>query len=142
MGPRIMVIDDDNIVGKVLRAVLEQEGYEIELFFNPSRALTRMKEEPFNVVITDLKMKGMNGLDLVRTIKEEHPETKVIMVTAFASVEIVVEALRRKVDDFFAKPVRIADIKDCISRLLSETSDVWTDKNIFAHTGDSVGQPA
>ncbi len=118
-GHRIMVIDDENIVGKMLRAVLEREGYQIELFLSASPALARLKEERFDVVITDLKMKGIDGLEILQTVKKESPETKVIMITAFASLDAAVDALRGKVDDFFAKPVRIKDIKACIERLVS-----------------------
>ena len=116
---RIMVIDDENIVGKMLRAVLEQEGHIIELFLSAAPALTRLKEETFDVVITDLKMHGLNGIKVLETVKTKYPKTKVVMITAYASMDTVVDALRGQVDDFFAKPVRIKDIKACIERLLS-----------------------
>ncbi len=115
---RIMVIDDENIVGKMLRAILEQDGYMVELFLSASPALTRLKEERFDVVITDLKMKGLDGLEILHTVKEEYPQTKVIMITAYANLNIAMDALREKADDFFPKPVRIKDIKSSIERLL------------------------
>lgn len=118
-GQRIMVIDDENIVGKMLKAVLEQEGYEVESFLSADPALARLKEAKFDVVITDLKMKGIDGMEVLRTVKNENPETKVIMITAFASLDAAVEALRGKVDDFFPKPVKIKDLKACIERLLA-----------------------
>ena len=118
-GYRIMVVDDENIVGKMLRAVLEQDGYTIELFLSAAPALTRLKEERFDVVITDLKMKGLDGLEILQTVKKEYPDTKVIMITAYASLDATVDALRGKVDDFFPKPVRIKDLKASIERLLS-----------------------
>jgi DNA-binding NtrC family response regulator len=115
---RIMVIDDESIVGKMLKAVLEQEGYEVEPFLSAAPALARLKEEKFDVVITDLKMKGIDGMEVLHTVKKENAETKVIMITAFASLDAAVEALRGKVDDFFPKPVKIKDLKACIERLL------------------------
>jgi DNA-binding NtrC family response regulator len=119
-GHRIMVIDDENIVGKMIKAVLEQDGYAVETFLNASPALARLKEETFDVIITDLKMKGIDGMEVLRTVKAESPQTRVIMMTAFASLDAAIEALRGKVDDFFPKPVKIKDLKACVERLLKK----------------------
>lgn len=119
-GHRIMAIDDENIVGKMIKTVFEQDGYTVETFMNPKAALTRLKEEKFDVVITDLKMKDMDGMEVLKTIKKDWPDTKVIMITAFASLDSAVEAFRRNADDFFAKPVKISDLKACVQKLLSE----------------------
>lgn len=115
---RIMVIDDEDIVGKMLKTVLEQDGYIVEPYLRAEPALVRLKEERFDVVITDLKMKGIDGMEVLHTVKNESPETKVIMITAFASLDAAVEALRGKVDDFFPKPVKIKDLKASIEKLL------------------------
>ena len=119
-GRRIMVIDDENIVGKMTKAVLEQDGYIVETFLSAEPALARLKEQRFDVVITDLKMKGMDGMDVLKAVKAQWPDIKVIMITAFASLDAAVGAMRGKVDDFFAKPVKIKELKDCIRRLLHE----------------------
>jgi len=113
-----MVIDDENIVGKMIKAVLEQDGYIVETFLSASPALARLKEEKFDIVITDLKMKGVDGMEVLRTVKTDSPGTKVIMITAFASLDAAIEAMRGKVDDFFPKPLKIKDLKACIERLL------------------------
>ncbi len=117
---RIMVIDDENIVGKMIKATFEHDGYSVETFLNPKPALARLKEETFDVVITDLKMKDMDGMEVLKAIKSESPDIKVIMITAFASLDAAVEAFRRNANDFFAKPVKISDLKACVQRLLSE----------------------
>jgi len=116
---KIMVIDDESIVGKMTKAVLEQEGYYVECFVNAAPALDRLKKEKFDLVITDFKMKGIDGMEVLKTIKADSPETKVIMITAFASIDSAIEALRGKVDDFFPKPVKFSDLKACIQRLLA-----------------------
>lgn len=118
-GQKIMVVDDENIVCSMTKAVLEQEGYYVECFLNAKPALDRLKEEKFDLVITDLKMKGIDGMEVLKTIKTESPGTKVIMITAFASIDSAIEALRGKVDDFFPKPVKFSDLKACIQRLLA-----------------------
>ncbi len=119
-GRRIMVIDDENIVGKMLKSSFEKDGYVVEAFLDARPALARLKEERFHVVITDLKMKDIDGMDVLNTIKREHPEIKVIMITAFASMDAAVEAFRKSVDDFFAKPIKIADVKATVKKLLSQ----------------------
>ncbi len=119
---RVIVIDDEIIVGQMVKAALERDGCVVEIFLNAAPALTRLQESKFDVVITDLKMKGIDGMEVLRHIKTEYPEIKVIMITAFASLDSAVEAMKSKVDGFFAKPVKIKDLKECIRNLLSEQS--------------------
>jgi DNA-binding NtrC family response regulator len=119
MNPhRIMVIDDEKIVGDMAKISLEQEGYEVEAFLNAAPALERLKEEKFDIVITDLKMKGIDGMEVLRTIKKQYPETQVIMITAFANLDSAIEALREDVHDFFPKPVKLKELKASIKRAL------------------------
>lgn len=116
----IMVIDDEKIVGAMAKRSLEQEGYEVEIFLNGESALARLKQKPFDVVITDLKMKGIDGLEVLRTVKQLYPETVVIMITAFANLDVAIEALRDDVHDFFPKPVKIKDLKASIKKALEK----------------------
>ena len=117
---RIMVIDDENIVGKMIKSSFEPDGYVVEPFLDPAPALARLKEEQFDVVITDLKMKDIDGMEVLKNIKKDYPQIKVIMITAFASMDAAVEAFRKSVDDFFAKPLKIADLKATIKKLLGD----------------------
>jgi DNA-binding NtrC family response regulator len=119
-GHKIMVIDDENIVGKMIKSSFGQDGYVVEAFLEAKPALARLKEEKFDVVITDLKMKDIDGMEVLNTIKRELPEIKVIMITAFASMDAAVEAFRKSVDDFFAKPIKITDLKACVRKLVNE----------------------
>ncbi len=115
-----MVIDDEKIVGDMAKMSLEQEGYSVETFLNGEAALTRLEEERFDVVVTDLKMKGVDGMDILKTVKKLYHDTKVIMITAFANLHTVTEALRGDVHDFFPKPVRINELKASIRRAVME----------------------
>lgn len=119
----IMVIDDEKIVGSMAKRSLEQDGYEVETFLNGESALARLKEKSFDVVITDLKMKGIDGLEILRTVKQLYPGTVVIMITAFANLDVAIEALRDDVHDFFPKPVKIKDLKASIQKALEKKSD-------------------
>jgi DNA-binding NtrC family response regulator len=115
----IMVVDDEKIVGDMAKLSLEQEGYTVETFLNGEAALARLGEQKFDVVVTDLKMKGIDGMEILRTVKRLYPETKVIMITAFANLDTAIEALRGDVHDFFPKPVKIKELKASILRALS-----------------------
>lgn len=115
---KVMVIDDEKIVGDMAKMALEQEGYIVETFLNGETALARLKQEKFDMVVTDLKMKGIDGMEILRTVKQLYPETKVIMITAFANLDTAIEALRGDVHDFFPKPVRINELKASIKRAL------------------------
>jgi DNA-binding NtrC family response regulator len=117
---RIMVIDDEKIVGDMSKMSLEQEGYDVETFLNAEPALARMKEQAFDVVVTDYKMKGIDGMEVLRTVKKDYPGTTVIMITAFANLDAAIEALRGDVHDFFPKPVKIKELKESIRRALSK----------------------
>ncbi len=117
---RIMVIDDEKIVGDMAKLSLEQDGYNVETFLNAEPALKRLQEEQFDVVVTDYKMKGIDGMEVLRTVKDRYPKTQVIMITAFANLDAAIEALRRDVHDFFPKPVKIKELKASIRRALEK----------------------
>jgi DNA-binding NtrC family response regulator len=117
---RIMIIDDEKIVGDMAKMALEKEGYIVETFINAEPALERLRVERFDVVVTDLKMKGIDGMEVLRRVKNLYPETKVIMITAFANLDTAIEALRGDVYDFFPKPVKIKELKASIQRALKK----------------------
>jgi DNA-binding NtrC family response regulator len=117
---KIMVIDDEKIVGDMAKLSLEQEGYFVETFLNAEPALKRLQEEKFDVVVTDYKMKGIDGMEVLKTVKNLYPATQVIMITAFANLDAAIEALRRDVHDFFPKPVKIKELKASIKRALEK----------------------
>jgi DNA-binding NtrC family response regulator len=116
---KIMIIDDEKIVGDMAKMSLEREGYHVETFLNGETALERLRQERFDVVVTDLKMKGIDGMEVLRTVKELYPDTKVIMITAFANLDTAIAALRGDVHDFFPKPVKIKELKVSIARALN-----------------------
>jgi len=119
MAHSIMIIDDEKIVGDMAKLSLEKDGFEVETFLNGESALERLQQKQFSVVVTDLKMKGIDGLEVLRTVKRLYPGIKVIMITAFANLDVAIEALRDDVHDFFPKPVKIKDLKQSIGRALN-----------------------
>jgi len=117
---RVMIIDDERIVGDMAKMSLEQDGYLVETFLNDEAALARLGQQRFDVIVTDLKMKGIDGMEVLKAVKTLHPGTPVIMITAFANLDTAIAALRGEVHDFFPKPVKIKELKASIGRALEK----------------------
>jgi len=116
----ILVLDDEPIVCKRLKPFFQKAGYEVEAFNKPSEALARVGERRFDVVITDLKMEGLDGLAFLGRVKTLHPDTDVIVITGFATMETARESFRKGVFDFIAKPFKLAEILDGVRRIEKE----------------------
>jgi DNA-binding NtrC family response regulator len=117
---RIMVIDDENIVGKRLKPALEKTGDTVETFLDGEKALARFDEEPFDVVVTDIRMEKIDGLEILERILAKSSHTKVIMITGYATVETAREALVKGAFDFIAKPFKPEDLRVIIKRAAEE----------------------
>ncbi len=120
---RIMVIDDENIVGKRLKPALEKNGEMVETFEDSRLALQRFQAEPFDVVVTDLRMDQIDGLDVMEEILTRAPATKVIIITGYATVEVAREALAKGAFDFIAKPFKPNDLRAIIQRAVEQLRD-------------------
>jgi DNA-binding NtrC family response regulator len=102
--PRILVVDDEMIVCESCKRILEEEGYEAETALSGKEAFERMKANPFDIVITDLKMPGIDGMEVLRTFRKEYPDSIIIMITGFSTVETAVEAMKLGAFDYIPKP--------------------------------------
>jgi DNA-binding NtrC family response regulator len=116
---RVMVLDDEPIVCERLRSMLEKMDLEVETFVEPGKALKRIVETPFQVLITDLKMKELDGIEVMKITQRVSPQTKVIMITGFATVEKAKQALQMGVFDFIAKPFKLSQLRDLVAKALS-----------------------
>jgi len=103
-GGRVLVVDDDRAVGTVLRGLLRQSGHEARYVESAADALAAVAEDPFDVILTDLRMPGMDGLSLLDALADAAPGVPVIMLTAHANVQNAVEAMKRGATDFLSKP--------------------------------------
>lgn len=117
--PRILILDDEPIVCKRLKPAFQKAGFTVETFVDSASALVRVKEAPFDIVITDLKMEGLDGLAFLAKVKELRPEAGVIVITGFATLETARESFRKGAFDFVAKPFKLKDIMDIVARLLA-----------------------
>lgn len=112
----ILILDDEPIVSKRLKPSLEKKGYEVEAFTASIDAMQRVRERSFDIVITDLKMEGVDGMQFLTEVKSRSPETEVIVITGFATMDTVKESFRKGVFDFLAKPFKIGEITEVIAR--------------------------
>jgi len=101
---RILVVDDEAVVREGVRRILEGDRYSVETCVSGRAALDLMQERDFNMVITDLKMPGMGGLDVLKTIKILQPEIPVIIITGYSTVDTAVDAMKNGAVDYVAKP--------------------------------------
>lgn len=114
----VMILDDEPIVCERLRSTLEKVNLDIETFTNPNEAVKRFGTKKFHVLITDLKMKELDGIEILKMVQKVSPETKVIIITGFATVEKAREALKIGAYDFIAKPFKLSQLRDLVIKAL------------------------
>lgn len=114
----ILIVDDEKDMREFLEIMLRKEGYEVKAFSSASQALEYCRESRYDLVITDLRMPGMDGVAFLKSLKEMDPEALVIMVTAYASVDNAVEAIKAGAHDYFTKPFNIVEVKQNIRNAL------------------------
>lgn len=116
MSLSVLVLDDEPIVGKRLRPALEREGYEVEVFEDGHAALARLAERRFDIVVTDVRMDEIDGIQVLEAVQTMSRRTKVILITGYATVELAREALAKGAYDFIAKPFKPDDLRAVIAK--------------------------
>lgn len=112
----ILILDDEPIVSKRLKPSLEKKGYEVEAFTRSEDAIRRISQRRFDIVVTDLKMEGVDGMQFLTKVKEEYPATEVIVITGFATMATAKESFSKGVFDFLAKPFKLGEIADVVAK--------------------------
>ncbi|EHJ48764.1 response regulator receiver protein [Solidesulfovibrio carbinoliphilus subsp. oakridgensis] len=116
---RLLILDDEPIVVKRLKPAFQKAGYDVSVFTDSAAALAAFEAAPADIVITDLKMEGMDGIGFLDRIKAVSPGVGVIVITGFATLETAKESFHKGAFDFVAKPFKLADILDVVARLES-----------------------
>jgi DNA-binding NtrC family response regulator len=112
----ILIIDDEPIVGKRLKPALEKEGHEVEIFINPYLALERVNQKKFDIVVTDIRMDDIDGIQILENVRAISSRTKVVMITGYATIELARESLAKGAFDFIAKPFKLGEIRKVIQK--------------------------
>jgi len=113
---KILIVDDDPNILITTRCLLEADGHECVTAEDGLEALARVKENGFDLIITDMRLSNMDGLTLVRKLKEVEPSIPVILITAYASSETAVESVRRGVFDYLVKPFQEKELLAAVKR--------------------------
>jgi len=116
----ILFVDDDRAILEIVREYLAEIGYHVDVVDNGLVALERIKEKPYHIVFTDIKMPDIDGLELLSAIKEYRPETEVIIVTGHGSMESAIQAMKYGSYDYLQKPFKLNVLKIIIDRILDE----------------------
>ena len=120
MKPRLLLVDDEQPIRHSLGEILRLEGYEVVEAESGETAVEHLKNQAFDLVLLDLKMPGMSGLDVMRFINSIAPDTKVILLTAHGSLESAIEALRQGAHDYILKPASSHTILRSLEQALSK----------------------
>ena len=112
-----MILDDEPIVGERLKASLEREGFLVDAYSSSREAIDRLEKESYDILITDLKMSGSDGIEVLRMAKKFRPEIKPVVITGFATRETAEEAMGSGAVEFIAKPFKMSQLKSLIISL-------------------------
>jgi len=114
----ILIVDDEKNIRLTLSQALETLGAEIDTAANGEEALSKLKNKEFGLILLDIRMPGMDGMEVLRHVREVRPDIRVIMITAYGTVESAVEAMKQGAVDFLQKPFDPEEIRELVSRVM------------------------
>jgi len=112
----VLLLDDEPIVGKRLKPALSKTGCEVEVFQDPKKALERIEQKEFDIVVTDIRMDEIDGMHVLEHVRNKSSRTKVIMITGYAMMSLAREAMEKGAFDFIAKPFQPNDLRKVIAK--------------------------
>jgi DNA-binding NtrC family response regulator len=130
MPGRIFVIDDEESMCNFMAIMLQKEGYEVVTSTRPEEAVRKICASPYDLVIADMMMPEMDGLELLKEVRKQNADQDFIMMTAFASVESAIEAMKHGASDYITKPFKIDEIKIAIKRAINHKTVVNENKSL------------
>ncbi len=135
----LLIVDDEQSMRQLLSLVFGREGYEVRTASNGREALDLVRREPVHVIISDVKMPDMSGIDLLREVRAVAPDTAIVMMTAFATVDTAREAFKLGADDFVQKPFDVDELKTIVRRVL-ERLELVEENRAFRRAQQQVGR--
>ncbi len=132
---RILVVEDDESLRRVTQVQLEKCGYETAVAADVPQALELLEKEPSHLIITDLNLPGASGLELLKKVRIEYPETTVVVVTAYGTIETAVEAMKAGAYDYITKPVHPDELRALVNRVL-ERRQLIEEVRVLRHSLD------
>ena len=133
----ILVVDDEPIERQTLSEILRLEGYHVAAVANGEAAVDYLRLNTIDLILLDLRMPGMSGLDVIKVVNRTLPEVEIILFTAHGSMESAIEALRNRVQDYLLKPASPSQILDSVARGLARRMDRMQSKESQEITSDT-----
>lgn len=126
MNVKILVIDDEKDMCTLIERVLKKKGFEVKSSTNPSDAIGLVEKEDFTLVIVDLRMPEMDGIEFIKMIRQADFRNKCILITAYPTIEVMREAKKQGISDVLIKPLNILELEDAVLRAVngSENKEV------------------
>jgi two-component system response regulator AtoC len=118
--PRVAVIDDEPIACREIQRSLKKENLTVETFAEGESALQRMQQAPFDLVLCDLRLPGISGMDILKKVKTRYPQMEVIVITGYSSVDSAIEAIRAGAYHYLTKPLKINELRVLVGRALEK----------------------
>ncbi len=116
---KILLVDDEPAICHLIEEMLKFEGYLVDVSFSGTDALDMINNCDYQMLITDIKMPGIDGLELIEKAKEKNPEIRTIIITGYTTVDTVVQSLRRGVDDYIKKPFNVCEMKKVVKNIFT-----------------------
>ena len=113
---KVLLLDDEPIVGKRLKPALTKIGCEVEVFEDSRKALERLEQFDFDIVITDIRMDEVDGIEILEHVQQKSPRTRVIIITGYAMMSLAKKAMEKGAFDFIAKPFKPDDLRRVVAR--------------------------
>jgi len=113
---KVLLLDDEPIVGKRLKPALTKIGCEVEVFEDSRQALERIDQIDFDIVITDIRMDEVDGIEILEHVHQKSPRTRVIIITGYAMMSLAKQAMEKGAFDFIAKPFKPDDLRKVVAR--------------------------
>jgi DNA-binding response OmpR family regulator len=118
--PHILVMEDEPSVAQGLQMVLTDEGYDVDVAINGGSALNTFGKKGFDLLVADLRLPDIDGMEVIRRVKEKKPETEIIVITGYSSVSSAIEAMKLGASDYLPKPFTDEEFKDAVEGALKE----------------------
>ncbi len=138
--PRILIVDDEAVARISLAEVLRLEGYDVQMAASGEEALRLVERQPFDLMVVDLKMPGMDGIQLTEAVQNRAPDTVIILLTAFATLETAIEAIRRGAHDYLLKPCPIPQILESVRKGLDKSRQERRRRELVARLERTVSE--
>jgi DNA-binding NtrC family response regulator len=123
-APEILVMEDETSLAKGLRMILEKEGYHVDTASTGQSAMDALRQKGFDLLVADLRLPDMDGMDIIREVKEKRPQTKTIVITGYPSISSAVDAMKLGVSDYLPKPFWDEDFKQAVEKALKGGKEV------------------